>query len=104
LTVCLPDSSDKTLLDVHESGWLRMACSWDDLRNKHLCARNPPQINSEIHIKPEVDGHPMAKSHWTRAEGWLPVLVNRYEDSQVTLRMEVVGGKSMKNTCFTGAQ
>ena len=81
-----------------------MACSWDDLRNKHLCARNPPQINSEIHIKPEVDGHPMAKSHWTRAEGWLPVLVNRYEDSQVTLRMEVVGGKSMKNTCFTGAQ
>lgn len=93
LTVCLPDSSDKTILDA-EPGWLRMAWTCDDLRNKALASYTPPKISREVHLKPEVDGHPMAKSHWTRADGWLPVLVNSYEDGQVALRLEVVGGKT----------
>jgi len=93
LTVCLPDSSDKTLLDA-QPGWLRMAWTCDNLRNRALASYTPPKISREVHLKPEVDGHSFAKSRWTRAEGWLPVLVNTYEDAQVTMRLEVVGGKT----------
>ncbi|MCY2928488.1 MAG: hypothetical protein NTV86_03165 [Planctomycetota bacterium] len=91
LTVALPDSSDKTLLDAHP-GWLRMAWTYDNLRDKPLAAFVVPKTEWEVHIKPELDGHPFGQSRWTRAEGWLPVLENVYEDSSVTARLEVAGG------------
>lgn len=91
LTVALPDSSDKTLLDVHR-GWLRMAWTYDNLLNKPLAAFVTPKTEWEIHVKPELDGHPFEKSRWTRVEGWLPALENVYEDSSVTVRIEAVGG------------
>ena len=93
LTVALPDSSDKTLLDVH-SGWLRMAWSYDDLRDKPLAAFVTPKANWEVHLKPALDGHPFKRSRWTRAEGWLPALENVYESAAVSLRLEVAGGRT----------
>ncbi|MDD4889366.1 MAG: hypothetical protein PHU85_05510 [Phycisphaerae bacterium] len=91
LTVALPNSSDKTLLDVHP-GWLRMAWTYDNLLDKPLAAFVAPRTNWEVHIKPELNGRPFRKSRWTRAEGWLPALETVYEDSAVTLRLEAVGG------------
>ena len=91
LTVALPDSSDKTLLDL-QPGWLRMAWTYDNLRTKPLCACVVPTTAWELHIKPEIDGHPFGQSRWTRAAGWLPALENVYEDSSVTVRLDVVGG------------
>jgi hypothetical protein len=91
LTVCLPDSSDKTLLDVLPD-YLRMSWSYDNLIKKPLAAFVVPRTEWEIHLKPVVDGHPMARSQWSRSEGWLPVLVNTCEDEQVFMQLEVVGG------------
>lgn len=91
LTVALPDSSDKTLLDVHP-GWLRMAWSYDNLRDKPLAAFVAPKTEWEVHIKPELDGRPFRRSRWTRVEGWLPALENVYQDSSVSVRLEAVGG------------
>lgn len=91
LTAALPDSSDKTLLDANP-GFLRMAWSYDNLRDKPLAALVLPKTEWEVNITPELDGRPFKQSSWTRAEGWLPVLENSYEDSSVTVRLEVVGG------------
>jgi len=93
LTVCLPDSSDKTLLDV-QSGWLQMTWTYDDLRHKPLTAFVTPKADWQVHLKPEVDGHAFANSRWTRSEGWLAALANTYEDGKVCLQLEVVGGKA----------
>ena len=93
LTVALPDSSDKTLLDAHP-GWLRMAWTYDNLLDKPLASFKTPKTEWEIHLKPELDGHPFAQSRWTRAEGWLPVLENVYGDGRTGMRLEVAGGKT----------
>jgi hypothetical protein len=93
LTVCLPNSSDKTLLDCSETG-LRLAWSYDDLRGKPLAAFVTPKVDWEVNLKPSLDGQPFASQHWTRSGGWLPVLEQTYEDGQVSLRLEVVGGQT----------
>ena len=92
LTVCLPDSSQKTLLDV-EAGAMRMAWSTDDLRQKPLAAFMAPRTNWQVFLKPEIDGRPFTTSKWTRSEGWLPVLLNSYTD-KVSLDLETVGGNT----------
>jgi hypothetical protein len=93
LTVCLPNSSDKTLLDCSETG-LRLAWTYDDLRNKPLAAFVTPKVDWEVNLKPSLDGQPFASQHWTRSGGWLPVLEQTFEDGQVSLRLEVVGGQT----------
>ncbi len=93
LTVCLPNSSDKTLLDCSETG-LRLAWTYDDLRNKPLGSFLAPRVDWEVCLKALVDGQPLAASRWTRCEGWLPVLDQTYEDGKVSLRLEVVGGQT----------
>ncbi len=93
LTAALPDSGDKTLLDLHP-GWLRMAWTYDSLADKPLAALAPPKTEWEVHIRPELDGCPFTESRWSRAEGWLPVLENSYGDEQVSVRLQVAGGPS----------
>jgi hypothetical protein len=93
LTVALPDSGDKTLLDLHP-GWLRMAWTYDSLADKPLAALISPKTEWEVHISPELDGELFTDSRWTRAEGWLPVLQSIYGDERVGLRLQVAGGRS----------
>ena len=93
LTVALPDSSDKTLLDA-QIGLLRMSWTYDNLLDKPLAAFVTPRTGWEVLFKPELDGQPFTRSEWRRAEGWLPVLENVYDGEGAVLRMEVVGGAS----------
>lgn len=90
LTVALPDSSHKTLLDVYPDH-LMMSWSFDNLINKPLAAFTAPKTEWEVVLWPEVDGQPFTRSQWTRAEGWLPVLENIYEQGQCMLRLEAAG-------------
>ena len=91
LTVALPDSSDKTLLDL-QAGNLRLAWTYDDLKRFPLCAFVTPQTQWEVRVQPEIDGQPFAQSAWTRLDGRLPVLVNTYADERGTVRLTVAGG------------
>ncbi|OGV71677.1 MAG: hypothetical protein A3K19_20570 [Lentisphaerae bacterium RIFOXYB12_FULL_65_16] len=93
VTVALPDSSDKTLLDLQPGG-LRMAWTFDDLRAKPLAAFVTPKTEWDVQVKPLLDNQPFSQSRWTRAEGWLPVLVNEYGDARTGMRLEVVGGRT----------
>ena len=92
LTVCRPDSSDKTLLDV-QPGSLRIAWTYDDLRRFPLGAYAFPRVDWEIIVQPQIDGHPFGRSTWSRAEGYLPVLDNTYLDSRGWVHLEVAGGE-----------
>ena len=91
LTVARPDSSDKTLLDL-EPGKLRMAWTYDDLTGMPIGAFRTPPTLWDVRIIPEVDGHPFASSHWARQEGYLPALVNTYEDVAAVVHLQVSGG------------
>jgi hypothetical protein len=93
LTVALPDSSDKTLLDV-QPGSLRLAWTYDTLLNKPLAAFVTPRTEWDVLLTPEVDGQPFAQSRWTRVEGWLPALANTYESGPTSMRLEVVAGQT----------
>src|SRR5512143_937116 len=93
LTVALPDSSHKTLLDVHPE-YMRMSWSYDSLQNKPLAAFTAPKTEWEILLKPELDGQPFPHSRWTRLEGWLPILENTYEKDRMRMRIEAAGGAS----------
>jgi len=93
LTVCLPESSNKTLLDVNP-GSLRMAWSYDNLVRFPLSVYAMPQTNWDFTIKPQVDGRDFSESAWTRKDSFLPILVNTYCDSLGKVTLEVVGGES----------
>ncbi len=89
-TVARPNSSDKTLLDAR-NGSLRMAWSFDDLLRFPPLAFVTPTTTWEMHLTPELDGHPFPRSSWTRSEGFLPMLDNLYVDGRGTIRLEVAG-------------
>jgi hypothetical protein len=91
LTVALPDSSHKTLLDAYPD-YLRMSWTYDNLLDKPLGAFVTPRTDWEVHLKLELDGAPFNHSQWQRAGGWLPVLVYTCSDECTALRLEVVGG------------
>lgn len=91
MAVALPDSSNKTLLDVFPDS-LRMAWTYDNLIEKPLLTFLTPKTEWEVRLKPELDGQPLGPSQWTRAEGWLPVLVNTYGNEKTSMRLEAAGG------------
>jgi hypothetical protein len=91
LTVARPNSSDKTLLDL-QPGSLRMAWTYEDLNAFPIFAFATPTTRWDMRLTPQIDGKPFARSEWTRAEGYLPVLDNTYADGRGTMRLEVAGG------------
>ncbi len=91
ITVAMPNSSDKTLLDVNEK-YLRMAWTYDNLLNKPLGAFVTPRTEWDLHIKPERDGQPFKTTSWQRMDGWLPILENTYQDSITSVTLVVAGG------------
>jgi len=95
LTVALPDSSDKTLLDL-QPGHLRLAWTYDDLRRFPLAAFMTPKTDWEVKVEPQLDGHAFPRSTWRRLDDFLPALDNEYCDADrtVTLRLQVIGSVS----------
>ncbi len=90
MTVAPPESGDKTLLDC-EPGNLRLGWTYENLTTYPLAAFMTPQAVWGVRITPQIDGKPLAKSAWTRAEGFLPVLDNSYTDPEGSVRLEVTG-------------
>ena len=68
-----------------------MAWTYEDLTSYPLAAFLTPATTWGIRIKPQVDGHGMASSRWTRSGGFLPVLDNVYDDPRATVRLEACG-------------
>ncbi|MHB0858035.1 MAG: hypothetical protein ACYC5M_10765 [Anaerolineae bacterium] len=92
ITAALPDSGDKTLLDL-QPGSLRMAWTYDSLASMAYGPFLAPRTSWELQIQPELDGQPFSRSTWTRLEGRLPALDNRYADARGSVRLEVVGAR-----------
>jgi hypothetical protein len=91
VTVGLPDSSDKTLVDC-EPGKVTIAWTNGNLLNAPLASFTTPKTDWKVVIQPEVDGKKIEKSTWHRGEGWLPVLESDFTSATVTAHMEIVGG------------
>ena len=103
LTVALPDSGDKTLLDLFP-GRLRMAWTYDNAAQFPLAAFATPKTDWEVNISPDLDGQPFAASEWHRAvdgrgtrapaDRYLPILDNTYRSDGGQMRLEIAGGVS----------
>ena len=93
ITVGRPDASDRTLLDL-QPGSLRMAWSYDNLSmsNYPPLAFRTPSTLWNIKITPQIDGKPLAHSHWARLDGALPALANIYQDAPGSVRLEALSG------------
>ena len=90
LTVALPDSSNKTLLDS-APGKVQMSWSDENLIYYYLRGGTPP-TKWKILIQPQIDGHPFSQSKWERANGYLPILRNSYQENGGNLVLEIAGG------------
>ncbi len=93
LTVALPDSSNKTLLDALP-GKLEMSWTYEDLIYYSFKSFSGPQTQWKVVMQPSVDGHAFAQSKWERAQGFLPVLRNTYQDNGASVTLEIAGGDS----------
>jgi hypothetical protein len=93
VTIGRPEASDRTLLDL-QAGSLRMAWTYDSLSLPHFAPvafRTPPTLWN-VTVAPQIDGKPLAKSRWTRLDGFLPGLENVYDDASGSVRLEAVSG------------
>lgn len=93
MTVALPDSSDKTLIDVFPD---RLSFRWTygNLRSIPLGAFMPLGCNWAADVWLEMDGHRPAHQAYTRAEGFLPVLDATYDDPDGKAEMQSAGGST----------
>jgi hypothetical protein len=91
ITVALPDSSNKTLLDAMP-GKLLMSWTYENLIYYSFNSFWTPPTKWKVNIEPQIDGHPFAQSKWERAGGYLPVLKNTYHDGSGDLALEIAGG------------
>ncbi len=93
MTVAPPESGDKTLLDC-EPGSLRLGWTYENLTTYPLAAFMTPPALWGVRITPQIDGKPLAKTAWIRAEGILPVLDDSFSDPAGAIRLEVTGAVS----------
>ena len=93
ITVALPDSSNKTLLDAMP-GKLLMSWTYENLIYYSFNSFVTPLTKWKVNIEPQIDGHPFTLSKWERARGYLPVLKNSYHDGSGDLALEIAGGAS----------
>ena len=91
VTVALPDSSDKTLVDC-EPGQVTLSWTYGNLLTLPLASFTTPHTEWRVVLRPEVDGQKFPTSTWRRAEGWLPVLASEFTGPAVRGHMEIVGG------------
>ncbi|BBI31948.1 hypothetical protein [Cohnella abietis] len=90
LTVALPDSSNKTLLDL-EADRLKMLWTYEDLTAMPLGSYKTPSDYWHVMLEPSVDNKTFKENKWSRGEGSLPILVNNFQDIKGKMKLEVVG-------------
>lgn len=93
MTVALPDSSDKTVIDVHEDK-LGFKWTYANLLNVPLAAYMPLNCNWAADVWPEIDGQRLAKRAYSRSEEILPSLQASFGGANGLVEMELVGGTS----------
>jgi hypothetical protein len=91
ITVALPDSSNKTLLDAMP-GKLLMSWTYENLIYYSFNSFMTPPTKWKVNIEPQIDRHPFAQGKWERVRGYLPVLRNTYHDDGGALTLEIAGG------------
>ena len=91
ITVALPDSSNKTLLDA-TPGKLEMSWTYEDLIYYSFKSFWTPPTKWKVVMQPQIDGHAFSQSQWERSEGYLPILRNSYHDNGGNLVLEIGGG------------
>ncbi len=91
VTVALPDSSNKTLVDC-EPGVVTLSWSYDNLLSFPVANFFGPTVQWKVALHPEVDGVRLTQSSWSRLEGWMPALVAEFPGGAVRTTLEVVGG------------
>ena len=93
MAVALPDSGDKTVLDVHGD---RLGFKWTygNLMNVPLGAFMPLNCNWAADMWLEMDGRRPAKRTYSRSENILPVLHAHYDDPDGMADIEIAGGAS----------
>ncbi len=91
VTVAMPDSSDKTLVDC-EPGQVMLSWSFDNLLSFPVANFFGPATQWKVVLRPEVDGARLTQSTWRRTDGWRPALTADFTGSPVRTKLEVVGG------------
>jgi len=93
VTAGRPDASDRTLIDLQQ-GSLKLSWTYDNLAmpNYPPLTFKTPTTQWRIQITPQVDGKSFIDSRWTRPDGFLPGMVNRYETNRTAICLEVLGG------------
>ena len=92
LTVALPDSSDKTLVDC-SPGQVALSWTYENLKQYPVANFAAPTTRWHTVIKPYVDGKTFSNSQWRRKGGWLPVVVSNFKNDSVEIVLEILGGK-----------
>ncbi len=100
ITVALPDSSDKTLVDVYDDH-LEYRWTYGNLKSIPLGAFMPLNCNWSANVWTEIDGRKITKPKYHRSEDVLPVLDTSYADADGTIDMELVGAKTAAITKVT---
>ena len=90
LTVCLPNASEKTILDVAEDK-IRMAWSNECMKNFPLASYTAPIVNWELNLYPKANGQVATGGRWQRVENHIPALIREYELPNAKARLEMVG-------------
>jgi len=93
ITTALPDSSDKTLLDLYQ-GKLDMSWTYDNLIRFPLATFATPVTTWNVILEPTIDGQTYPDSSWGRVDGFLPALKNSYQDARGNVNLTVKGCKS----------
>ncbi len=100
LTVALPDSSDKTLIDTYADR-LQLRWTYGDLRSIPVGAFMPMGSTWSGDVWAEIDGQRAPVARHRRAEGVLPVLEAGCDHANGKFALEAVGGKSAAVTRVT---
>jgi len=90
VTTALPDSSNKTLIDAR-AGSAELSWTSEDLRNIPVATFQTPRTEWHVTLTPAIDGHPFPASKWVRPEGWLPALLNTYQDHRGAFTLDIRG-------------
>jgi hypothetical protein len=93
MTVALPDSSDKTIIDEY-SDKIELKWTYGNLSRIPLGAFVPLNCNWAADMWPEIDGHRPEKRTYSRTDGILPVLKTSYDDPDGTVDIEIAGGST----------
>lgn len=91
VTIGRPENSDRTLLDL-QPGNLRMSWTYEDLTTYPIGSFKTPPTAWNVTLTPQIDGEPFPQSSWTRLEGSLPSVANRYEDPRGEATLTALGG------------